>query len=57
MKSAADLIPLEKLIEELPSTYTLADKDLIQRAYRVAEEVIGAKLGFPANRTSTTASP
>ncbi len=38
MKSAADSIPLEKLFEELPPTYTLADKDLIQRAIRVAEE-------------------
>src|SRR5512136_1065263 len=38
VKSAADSIPLEKLFEELPSTYTLADKDLVQRAYRAAEE-------------------
>jgi RelA/SpoT family (p)ppGpp synthetase len=38
VKSAADSIPLEKLFEELPPTYTLADKDLIQRAYRAAEE-------------------
>ncbi len=38
MKAAADPIPLEQLFDELPPTYTLADKDLIQRAYRVAEE-------------------
>lgn len=38
MKAAADYVPLEKLFESLPPTYTLADKDLLQRAYRVAEE-------------------
>ncbi len=38
MKSSTAAIPLEKLLEQLPETYTLADRDLIQRAYRVAEE-------------------
>jgi len=38
MKTSTTAIPLEKLLEQLPSTYTLADKELIQRAYRVAEE-------------------
>ena len=38
MKSATAAIPLEKLLEQLPDTYTLADKELVQRAYRVAEE-------------------
>ncbi len=38
MKSALAAIPLEKLLEQLPDTYTLADKELIQRAFRVAEE-------------------
>jgi GTP diphosphokinase / guanosine-3',5'-bis(diphosphate) 3'-diphosphatase len=38
MKSATNTIPLEKLLEQLPDTYTLADKELVQRAYRVAEE-------------------
>ncbi|MBI3739575.1 MAG: bifunctional (p)ppGpp synthetase/guanosine-3',5'-bis(diphosphate) 3'-pyrophosphohydrolase [Chloroflexi bacterium] len=39
MKSAtAPAVPLEKLLEQLPDTYSLADKELIQRAYRVAEE-------------------
>jgi len=38
MKSIADVIPLEKLLEQLPSAYSLADKELVQRAYRVAEE-------------------
>jgi GTP pyrophosphokinase len=38
VKSVVSAIPLEKLLEQLPDTYTLADKELIQRAYRVAEE-------------------
>jgi guanosine-3',5'-bis(diphosphate) 3'-pyrophosphohydrolase len=38
VKSALAAIPLEKLLEQLPDTYTLADKELIQRAFRVAEE-------------------
>ncbi|MBI1795354.1 MAG: bifunctional (p)ppGpp synthetase/guanosine-3',5'-bis(diphosphate) 3'-pyrophosphohydrolase [Chloroflexi bacterium] len=39
MKSAtATAIPLEKLLEQLPETYSLADKELVQRAYRAAEE-------------------
>jgi GTP pyrophosphokinase len=38
MKSSTSAIPLEKLLEQLPETYTLADKELVQRAYRVAEE-------------------
>jgi len=38
VKSATAAIPLEKLLEQLPDTYTLADKELLQRAYRVAEE-------------------
>ena len=38
MKSTLAAIPLEKLLEQLPEVYTLADKELIQRAYRVAEE-------------------
>jgi guanosine-3',5'-bis(diphosphate) 3'-pyrophosphohydrolase len=38
MKSAAAAIPLEKLLEQLPETYTLADRELVRRAYRVAEE-------------------
>ncbi|MFN2145597.1 MAG: HD domain-containing protein, partial [Anaerolineales bacterium] len=28
----------ELLMENLPASYTLADRDLIERAYRVAEE-------------------
>jgi GTP pyrophosphokinase len=31
-------VPIEKLVSQLPETYNLADRDLIQRAYRVAEE-------------------
>jgi GTP pyrophosphokinase len=38
MKSVTTAIPLEKLLEQLPEDYTIADRELIQRAYRVAEE-------------------
>src|SRR5512142_1375289 len=38
MKPTAAAIPLENLLEQLPDTYSLADKELVQRAYRVAEE-------------------
>jgi GTP pyrophosphokinase len=38
VKSATAAIPLEKLLEQLPEAYTLADKELIQHAYNVAEE-------------------
>jgi GTP diphosphokinase / guanosine-3',5'-bis(diphosphate) 3'-diphosphatase len=38
MKPTVNAIPLERLLEQLPDNYTLADRELIQRAYRVAEE-------------------
>src|SRR5512145_209456 len=38
MRAAKTAVPLERLLEQLPDTYTLADRELIQRAYRVAEE-------------------
>jgi guanosine-3',5'-bis(diphosphate) 3'-pyrophosphohydrolase len=38
MKATKTAIPLERLLEQLPENYTLADRELIQRAYRVAEE-------------------
>ncbi len=38
MKITPVAIPLENLIEHLPETFNLADRELIQRAYRVAEE-------------------
>jgi len=38
MKSATAVVPIEGLLEQLPETYSLADKELVQRAYRVAEE-------------------
>src|SRR4026209_732560 len=38
MKSVIKAVPLERLLEQLPENYTLADRELIQRAYRVAEE-------------------
>jgi GTP pyrophosphokinase len=31
-------VPLERLLEQLPENYSIADRELIQRAYRVAEE-------------------
>jgi guanosine-3',5'-bis(diphosphate) 3'-pyrophosphohydrolase len=38
MKSVVTAIPLEQLLEQLPETYTVADRELIQRAYLMAEE-------------------
>jgi guanosine-3',5'-bis(diphosphate) 3'-pyrophosphohydrolase len=38
MKTASITVPLEGLLERLPNTYSLADRELVQRAYRVAEE-------------------
>ena len=38
MKSTNSAIPLEKLLEQLPEKYIGTDRDLIMRAYRVAEE-------------------
>ena len=38
MRTSVIAIPLERLLEQLPENYTLADRELIQRAYRVAEE-------------------
>src|SRR5512141_1598462 len=38
MKASKTAVPLERLLEQLPETYTLAERELIQRAYRVAEE-------------------
>src|SRR5215510_7690523 len=38
MKSVINAIPLERLLEQLPENYTLSDRELIQRVYRVAEE-------------------
>jgi guanosine-3',5'-bis(diphosphate) 3'-pyrophosphohydrolase len=37
MKSATS-IPLDSFLEQLPESYTIAERELIQRAYRVAEE-------------------
>ncbi|MBI5295954.1 MAG: bifunctional (p)ppGpp synthetase/guanosine-3',5'-bis(diphosphate) 3'-pyrophosphohydrolase [Chloroflexi bacterium] len=31
-------MPLEKLLDQLPENYSLADRELVQRAFRVAEE-------------------
>ncbi|WKZ34658.1 MAG: bifunctional (p)ppGpp synthetase/guanosine-3',5'-bis(diphosphate) 3'-pyrophosphohydrolase [Anaerolineales bacterium] len=38
MKSSAAAIPLEKLIDQLPENYTVTDRELVQRAYHVAEQ-------------------
>jgi len=38
MKKSAAAIPFEKLLEQLPESYSIADREVIQRAYRVAEE-------------------
>src|SRR5512146_2664436 len=38
MKTSLTAIPLENLLEQLPDNYSLADREVIQRAYRVAEE-------------------
>src|SRR5215213_901663 len=38
MKATKTAVPLERLFEQLPDHYTLADRELIHRAYRVAEE-------------------
>ena len=38
MKATKTTVPLERLLEQLPENYTLADRELIHRAYRVAEE-------------------
>src|SRR5574338_917395 len=38
MKNATAAIPLERLLTQLPDSYNLADRELVKRAYRVAEE-------------------
>jgi guanosine-3',5'-bis(diphosphate) 3'-pyrophosphohydrolase len=38
MKATKTAVPLERLFEQLPDNYTLADRELIHRAYRIAEE-------------------
>ncbi len=38
MKSVQTDVPLEKLMEQLPDHYAASERELIQRAYRVAEE-------------------
>lgn len=38
MKTSSAAIPLENLMERLPETFSLADREVVQRAYRVAKE-------------------
>lgn len=38
MKSATAAIPLEKLLEQLPENYSSAERELVMKAYAIAEE-------------------
>ncbi len=38
MNSVQTAVPLEKLMEQLPDNYTAAEREVIQRAYRMAED-------------------
>jgi GTP pyrophosphokinase len=38
MRASRTAVPLERLLEQLPESYTITERELIQRAYRVAEE-------------------
>jgi GTP pyrophosphokinase len=38
MKSVKEIVTIEDLLAQLPEKYTEADRDLVQRAYRLAEE-------------------
>jgi GTP pyrophosphokinase len=38
MKSSTAPIPLEKFLEQLPENYTVADREIVIRAYHIAEE-------------------
>lgn len=38
MRATRTTVPLERLLEQLPENYNLAERELVQRAYRVAEE-------------------
>ena len=38
MKSSKTAIPLERLLEQLPEQYTLADRELVQRAREAFRE-------------------
>jgi GTP pyrophosphokinase len=38
VRSVATTVPLSRLLEQLPAAYTPADRELVQRAYTVAEE-------------------
>lgn len=38
MKETAGPIPLEKLMEQIPESYTVTDRELVKRAYLVAEK-------------------
>jgi len=38
MKSTSAAVPLENLMDRLPETFNLADREMVQRAYRIAEE-------------------
>jgi GTP pyrophosphokinase len=38
VRSVATTVPLSRLLEQLPATYTPADRELVERAYTAAEE-------------------
>jgi GTP pyrophosphokinase len=38
VKSISTSVPFSRLLEQLPATYTLADRELVQRAYAKADE-------------------
>ena len=38
MKTNSTVVQLESLMERLPDTYSIADRELVQRAYRMAED-------------------
>ena len=38
MKTSTAAVPLKNLMESLPENYSLADRELVERAYRVAKE-------------------
>ena len=49
MKSVAADVPLEKFLEKLPDTFSLADREIVMRAYHVAEEGMVEPVTVAAN--------
>jgi len=58
MISSEKLAPLlENLIEVLPESYSMVDRELITHAYHLLNLPMPAKNGLPESLTSPTASP